>query len=934
MENKKQLVIVPPMSEPLQKLNEVLKGISNEENIEISIIENPDELAQFLGSTGQCLVAFSNAKLCATTLQENRFLLTMNHSKVILLTPKEIPAKTLAKFIKLGLTESILESSPPKTLLYKVRLLLRSIKTSVTQQENNDQIVKSMLDLNASLSSKNDFSSEKGHKTYEILEAGTDEKLKKLIDNDDKNSNDLVENKKNKHAYQQEAIDTTWKAKEKPETSQVLFDEPSPEEEKDKNDGLSNIDIYYRGKKKDNSTIDFEHSASLTKKNIGDSEYSDAPIDESYKKKNATELSLDLNVGASDDTKSNYTEVQDGTLSIKRSEETFNLDEMDKQLKKENLITEEEKALARKKELEEFDALFEAAKKKQAELEEVADEGYQGKIINNSLKLEKGDDEVKEIKEYDNSDLDYNKKKNDHNLTPASLERKKSIDQEHDDYEKAPPKTKTDGGLLIETNPTNKKSDSILLEEGELDADKSKNNKTQNIFDLAQNKKEKEELKSEEFDYSENKKNKLLIEDADLDNKKQEEEKEIYERLEDSERKKETTLNLEDAMVERTKEALESNENTKDSSRDKSTLLQLDDGDTGRSKSMIENEETNMSFKKINQHDIELDAGKNHHRHDGKVDKIDTFYRSEDAKKTEYNWDNLTDKKNAVDLDFGKSSRRENEINVELHRKDAGEITIDYRKLKKEFDYFSRNGKSDEGDIAPQMRSEEIRNSEDSGSFEVVEIDARSFDFGIEIVNLIYQKDSKPVDFYKKISEELISHYSAYPIFYTFKSNDKKYVESFDSFMHFGNSLVSIELKEWWMEAKRDQDTLNHYFEKTMTTWLCREIPGKSGGFWEDAELPSWAANELTNKKVEMVFPYFDGVDRMGMAVLIFPDGVNSAKEKSIITTLEMARTIFLDSIQRTISTTEKLTNEDAPAKEKKNITSMFAGLFNRNKAG
>lgn len=926
------------MSEPLQKLNEVLKAISNEENIDISIIENPDELAQFLGSSVQCLLAFSSAKLCATTLQENRFLLTMNHSKVILLTPKEIPAKTLAKFIKLGLTESILESSPPKTLLYKVRLLLRSIKTSVPQQEKNDQIVKSMLDLNASLSSKNDFSTEKVHKTNEILEAGTDEQLKNLIDNDDKNSNDLVENKKNKHAYQQEAIDTTWKAKEKPETSQVLFDEPSPEEEKDKNDGLSNIDIYYRGKKKDNTTIDFDHSASLTKKNIGDSEYSDAPIDESYKKKNATELSLDLNVGASGDTKSNYTEVQDGTLSIKRSEETFNLDEMDRQLKKENLITEEEKALARKKELEEFDALFEAAKKKQAELEEVADaERYQEKISGNSLELEEGgDDEAKEITEYDNSDLDNHKKKNNLNLITAPLERKKSIDQKHDDYEKEPPKAKTDSGLLIETNPTSKKSDSMLLEEGELDEDKSKNNKTQNLFELESKKKEKSESESEseEYGYKKNNLSRMSIEEADLDNKKQEEEKEIDERLEDSERKKETTLNLEDAMVERTKEALESNENTKDSSRDKATLLQLDDGDTGRSKSMIENEETNMSFKKINQHEIELDTGKNHHRHDGKVDKIDTFYRSEDAKKTEYSWDNLTDKKNAVDLDFGKSSRRENEINVELHRKDAGEITIDYRKLKKEFDYISRNGKSDEDDSGPQIRSEEIRDSEDSRSFEVVEIDARSFDFGIEIVNLIYQKTSKPVDFYKKISEELISHYRAYPIFYTFKSNDKKYIESFDSFMHFGNSLVSIELKEWWMEAKKDQDTFNHYFEKTMTTWLCREIQGKSGGFWEDAELPSWAANELTNKKVEMVFPYFDGVDRMGMAVLIFPDGVNSAKEKSIITTLEMARTIFLDSIQRTISTTEKLTNEDAPAKEKKNITSMFAGLFNRNKAG
>ena len=155
MENKKQLVIVPPMSEPLQKLNEVLQGIASDENMEISIVDDAKELAQFLGTSGQCLVAFSNAKKCATFLQENRFLLAKSHSKVILLTPKEIPAKTLIKFTKVGLTESILENSPPKTLLYKVKLLLRSIKT-ITPQLDKDQVVKSMLDPNQMAAAKGD----------------------------------------------------------------------------------------------------------------------------------------------------------------------------------------------------------------------------------------------------------------------------------------------------------------------------------------------------------------------------------------------------------------------------------------------------------------------------------------------------------------------------------------------------------------------------------------------------------------------------------------------------------------------------------------------------------------------------------------------------------------------------------------------------------
>lgn len=143
MENKKQLIIIPPMSEALKKLNEVLEGISVDENVEISIIDDLKELSQFIASTGQCLILASNAKKCATFLQDNKTILLKSHCKTILFTPKEIPAKTLIKFTKIGLTESILESSPPKTFLYKVKLLLRSIKTA-KPQEDAEKLVKSL----------------------------------------------------------------------------------------------------------------------------------------------------------------------------------------------------------------------------------------------------------------------------------------------------------------------------------------------------------------------------------------------------------------------------------------------------------------------------------------------------------------------------------------------------------------------------------------------------------------------------------------------------------------------------------------------------------------------------------------------------------------------------------------------------------------------
>ena len=53
MENKKQLIIIPPMSEALRKLHEVLDGITSDENVEITLIDDLRELSQFLGTTGQ-----------------------------------------------------------------------------------------------------------------------------------------------------------------------------------------------------------------------------------------------------------------------------------------------------------------------------------------------------------------------------------------------------------------------------------------------------------------------------------------------------------------------------------------------------------------------------------------------------------------------------------------------------------------------------------------------------------------------------------------------------------------------------------------------------------------------------------------------------------------------------------------------------------------
>lgn len=933
MESKKQLVIVPPMSGPLQKLNEVLGGIADEENIEISIIENPKELSQFVGSAGQCLIAFSNAKSCAMFLQEYRFLLAKNHSKVILLTPKEIPAKTLIKFTKVGLTESILESSPPKTLLYKVKLLLRSIKSSTAKQEESDQVVKSMLDTNQLLTNKGELGTEKLDNNEQESVNYLAEERSKFKTAKDETTLDTYEDLKGKNNYQEESIDTHWKSKQKKETNIDFTHDDEKENKKEEN--LNDIDMYYRGNKKAN-TIDLFESEDLYGKTKQKETEENLEEDFTRKKAEETIINLDFSKEKKKEQANEDTDESDH-YKLKTTEETFSLDAADESPKK-NQDIDEDPIERKRRELKELDDLIEAAQKKKAEEKNIDLGGnYRGDINNNTFELEEADQEEKIKKEeYDNSETGKDKKQNIEEIELDLSKAKRAINENEEEIEKE----------------KKKKTDELLLSTGEMSG---KNSESENIDTTMQGKIGKKQATTINLeDGAETESDKLdgLEEDTDFDSRKKSNEVEIHfeksknnkEALEENQdtdeyNRKNIQNNDIDLDLDSSKEALlEENEDASGQKRSKETNLNLAAAGEAqlKEKNQLE-EETDIAVKKRKQVDLELLDADGNRIHNGKVDQIDTYYRKGDKKKSDQNWDNLTTKNRDIELKLDKASSKD-DINIDAFKfKDAGEITIDYRKLKEEFDAIARNGISESSDAIEGTRAKSGEIDEDKGSFKVVDVNARGFDFAINMINLTYRKDTKNNDFYRTVSEELIKQYNGYTVFYQYKLADKKHFEAFDSFSMLTLPSITNEIKEWWNEYKKEESIFSDYFMKTMSTWICREIKGQKNGeeYWEDVELPSWAQNELTSKKVELVFPYFDGVDRMGIALVFFPDGIDSKMEKHILVTLETARTILLDSVQRKASTNLKddENNEDENSGEKNKILNLFSGMFNRNKA-
>ncbi len=748
MENKKQLIIIPPMSEALKKLNEVLEGISGDENVEISMIDDLRELSQFIATTGQCLILASNAKKCATFLQDNKAMLAKHHCKTILFTPKEIPAKTLVKFTKIGLTESILENSPPKTFLYKVKLLLRSIKTA-KPQDDAEKSVKS-LEAGKSLIEETSDHEIKDKLTAEenVIDMETGKKKK----NDENiETVDYGTSFKGKIKSQEETIDTNWKSDKKKNAEVEYTEEENMTAESD----LESIDMYYRGKNKkiDNLLDPVEDEFGKIKK------FDTAEIEEASSRK------------------SNYADVIDeGSMKQKR----FDVDETQAPDEDKKSLVELELLAAAKKKNQDNDDLsdlglslkskrtedvVEAAKTRNVDLEDLG--GYLKGNVTKTL----GEDlapEAQAEKDYDNSEIEKDESPADYDLDLLAADKKA---KKKDNEETLDDNTHEGEVDQIDTN--------MIGTEGTVDKIRTRMNglsdpdampKEEAGSELSYNGK-KSKLNEDQQDDGKNEDDSLDLESAS----KKERESQAALEEEDEEmdlRKAQTNLDLLPGDKDRNTEESSA---TDDKDRQSSALIEKLKEEKDR-KSQESDEDLDLNYRSSDGSGLK-DTSDGNQTHDGQVEKIDKFYRSGQSKKTEQNWDNLTDKKTTLELLPGKA-KTSGMTTEAAASKDYGETTIDYRKLKEEFDMMSSGSSSVDSGAFRSINDTSISNNDDDGSFKVVEIDPKALDFSISIINSIYNKDIKAKQIFAMITDELVDNYHCYPVFYTYKLSDKKFSDA------------------------------------------------------------------------------------------------------------------------------------------------------------
>lgn len=939
MANTKSLIIIKPMSIQLQKLHEVLMSVATEENIEIVATDNLGELAQLYSMGGQHLTLVSDPKICALFLQENRTYNLAKHSKTLLFTPQILPIKILDKFVKLGLTENLLDTSPPKTLLFKVKLLLKSIKSNdkyEDKSEKQEQVVKSMLDLGQTVSNEkaaiihteeNNAADKKGSLAEELK--------KKKIELELENGLDYLKDLKKKKGYQEDSIQTNWSSKAKNLNEGITFDETSPEDSQKKTkNGSEDLDAYFRSKETKHVNLDLVDSVEeiKTKKTQFD-ENNNAEIKVKEKK---TLVEIELTESKEKATKPIATIEEEAYSKVKSLAGVEIEIEIDKNKTKDKQVqfdgnNEDAPTKARKAQME-----IELETSKKEKLKNTDSEDSAGKmsgklksLAGTEIDLAESEIKTKEKKEYEKTleeervkkiglELEFEKRKK---------EKKEVIDSYGEDSPDRKQKKSNETEITLTDDVQAKKDNQNGMEEELSDQDKKKRSTNTDIEFAKETKKRDDNEESNESDDSEKRKR---AKNTEIE-------------IEESETKKKEKVANEETRGEFNRKNIAQTDGAISSAEDKKEKNEAAEKEIEKKRRLTLNEielintkEKDEKAKAINQERdenqkarskgiTELDIDPSKKRYDGNnVENIDTYMRSGEAKKDAQDW---SQKKKNEDVTLKLSSTSQKEIEVKRDaRRDQGEVVIDYRMLKEEFGALAKSGyKTDTVDEKTNTKAHDAEDEE--GSFKVVELKANGFDFAVNIINQYYSQDIKAPIIYKTIAQKLLNEEKGYCVFYTFLNISNEHKESFSSFKEFQLAPV-----EYWEAFKKEETNLAYLYSKTMSTWLCREIKEKDS-FWSDNELPAWAPQELTNKVVEYIYPFYDGLDRMGMAYLYFPDGIRPQSEKKILVLLELLRGVFLETIQRNSASSEDVATESAEVK-KGNVLSMFGNLFGKKKTG
>ena len=859
---KRPLIFIEPMTESLRQLKDILAPVADIENIEIMTVENLDEAMQLIPTIGASLTLFTEAKKTALLLKTHGKRLIKNNSKVMLVTKQRIPQKSLEKMMKFGLSEYILEPIVPKSLMYKVKLLLRALPSE-------DKKPKEM-----------------SLKTNDVGQLKLD------------NNMDL---KKTKDATNSLAIDDMVNETEK--SNALVFDDPEEENEPTEKKSEDKYSSHYQGKiKKEKKEDELEEDLYETKKS------EKSKIETNYMGETSTsELNLEADEEANDEKNDN---IIDDVLKGKITSSKLDLEaddndsdnierrDEDSQNKKSNdnegaLEFEDDEDNSSENGQEKIDTYMKG-KLNRSELQE--DEETKSDFENN----EKAEEETEENSKDHQSQLDFEDesasdllKREDEIEDTEKIKKKKKEDiesEEQDEYKDTDQidpeeEKKSHDGTAEHIDTYDRSEDFQKTKEGP--GNMASSDSTDMGLDLEKDHSNSGMAPQEESDIlsedSTDMNLHLEAEDPSPKDKKENEETEDFPK--DGEEGMDHDSAYTDEEV--TKERLENEAEEFDERKKRKEAPEEEKTDSDEAeKEEADNTEDYLKVKKKKNNESEDDQNEKEWIAREEVEK--KHHEREMRKEDDMgNWEKLTPEAQEELEEFAKEQYEKELI---IKKINYGEQTIDYGRLKKEFDLIEKYGRDavknayqivesgaggakysskvkgavpfsvEISERVIENNNKEIKEETDT----VYPPDSKGLELAILALNLIEDKKLNEAEIYSNIGQMILREYLGHSVFFRFNTE----TQTIEIVYQVDTDLI-----------KQQFETYKHlYFE-----------------MWKKLMLPYWSDETFQAKEVFFIYPFFEGTKSMGFAFCIFGQGLSAEKAPRVEVLMESLRTMYLD---------------------------------------
>ncbi|MEK6626393.1 MAG: hypothetical protein AABY86_15595, partial [Bdellovibrionota bacterium] len=334
----------------------------------------------------------------------------------------------------------------------------------------------------------------------------------------------------------------------------------------------------------------------------------------------------------------------------------------------------------------------------------------------------------------------------------------------------------------------------------------------------------------------------------------------------------------------------------------KMSKLAVEDDDGYNSKENEVNQKNESKKRKLEAPKILERPKEEMHGHSQPADYIEKYYNQKKRIRPEVkqNWNGLANREKTQTATPQLKPLGEQSLNIE--KENLGEQTIDYKKIKEEFAALdgafthqvkTRDQISEQSEhpsnLSPGGTAYGAQNVTDQdGNIQTIYYpNSKGIEYAVRALYLYADKDAKDIDILTYLGKTMHSKLKGRISFLRKDINNNLYIELFNGHLYF-RSLISE------IDNSTDSTSTPLTAPQIISAELWETYKLQNLNSWSQTRLPSWSDETFQKENLTYVYPYYEGTDCMGFAVIDFAGKVDQSQAPLIEILCESARSIYL----------------------------------------